>query len=257
MKKITLAEQKEIQLKMLQEIDAFCREHSIKYSLAFGTLLGAVRHHGYIPWDDDVDLLMPLPDMIRFKNEFVSDSLKYCDADTEKHFEFPFSRIANVMTYNKRGIIAKSYGICIDLYPVISVPKLEEERKSFFSQAELLVQKRLSYLKWNARAIRYFPVYSIPGFDRFVKRYRDFMLNEELYGKTGVYYIVAGPLSHQKQDTYYIDLFEELIELDFEGFKFLSTAHFDTYLSQSYGDYMQLPPEDQRNPYHGGNYYWK
>ena len=73
----------------------------------------------------------------------------------------------------------------------------------------------------------------------------------------GVYYIVAGPLSHQKQDTYFIDLFDELVELDFEGIKFLSTAHYDTYLSQSYGDYMQLPPEDQRHPYHGGNYYWK
>ena len=56
-KPITLEERKKIQLVMLDEIDSFCREHDIRYSLAFGTLIGAIRHKGYIPWDDDVDLI--------------------------------------------------------------------------------------------------------------------------------------------------------------------------------------------------------
>ena len=67
---ITLDERKQIQLEMLIEIDKFCREHNIKYMLAYGTLIGAVRHKGYIPWDDDVDISMPLEDILRFKNEF-------------------------------------------------------------------------------------------------------------------------------------------------------------------------------------------
>ena len=66
-KQISLEEKKSIQLEMLKEIDAFCRNNNIKYSLAFGTLIGAVRHKGFIPWDDDVDIMMPLPDMLRFR----------------------------------------------------------------------------------------------------------------------------------------------------------------------------------------------
>ena len=70
---ITLEQRKQIQLEMLSEIDTFCRTHGIRYMIAFGTLLGAVRHKGYIPWDDDVDISMPIDDMLRFKNEFKSD----------------------------------------------------------------------------------------------------------------------------------------------------------------------------------------
>lgn len=75
MKEITLEERKQIQLRMLIEIDAFCRKHNIRYSLAYGTLIGAIRHKGFIPWDDDVDIMMPLPDMLRFKELFKSETM--------------------------------------------------------------------------------------------------------------------------------------------------------------------------------------
>ena len=65
-KPISIEERKVVQLEMLKEINSFCKANNIRYSLAFGTLLGAVRHKGFIPWDDDVDIMMPLPDMLRF-----------------------------------------------------------------------------------------------------------------------------------------------------------------------------------------------
>lgn len=257
MKRITLAEQKEIQLRMLQEIDAFCREHGIKYSLAFGTLLGAIRHHGYIPWDDDMDLLMPYPDMLRFKDLFHSETLEYVDADTDKKHPFSFSRITHVNTINKCGKVLTTYGVNIDLYPFISIPKDITEKKQFFEQAEKLDKKKERFQKWNDRIVRHLPVNNLPNYNNVVKRYRDFILKTIPYGSTGMYYIVAGPLNHQEQDSYDIDLFEKLIEVDFENQKFLATAHYDVYLTHSYGNYMQLPPEDKRHPYHGANYYWK
>ena len=130
-KPITLEERKKIQLGMLDEIDSFCREHDIRYSLAFGTLIGAIRHKGYIPWDDDVDLIMPLPDMLRFKKEFKSDKLAYVDLDTVPHYEYHFSRICYLPTYSKTGVLEKSYGVNIDLYPVVGMPDTEDEIQRF------------------------------------------------------------------------------------------------------------------------------
>ena len=80
---ISFEEKKRIQLEMLDEIDAFCRANNIRYSIAFGTLLGAVRHKGFIPWDDDVDIMMPLPDLMRFKQMFKSNTIDYLDVDIE------------------------------------------------------------------------------------------------------------------------------------------------------------------------------
>ena len=135
-RRVTDKEVKQIQLEMLDEIDAFCRQNNIRYSLAFGTLLGAVRHKGYIPWDDDVDIIMPLPDMLRFKKIFQSDKLQYCDIDTTLHYEYHFSRICYKQTFSKRGWASKSYGINIDLYPVVGLPSSIEEVDAFFKSIE-------------------------------------------------------------------------------------------------------------------------
>lgn len=256
-KSITLEEQKYVQFEMLKEIDTFCRANDIRYSLAFGTLLGAIRHKGFIPWDDDVDIMMPLPEMLRFKQLFHSEKMKYCDVDTEKHYEYGFSRIANVNTINIKGMIVNSYGICIDLYPLVAIPHGIDEREHFFKKVNQLYKHRAFMMKWNSRAIRYLPIKSLPYFDRVMKRYRDFILFTCKYGSTHMYYIVAGPLSLRDKMTYDYDLFEEQIEVEFEGHCFCAIKEYDKYLTMRYGDYMQLPPEEQRHPYHGGHYYWK
>ncbi len=256
-KPISLEEKKSIQLEMLKEIDAFCRNNNIKYSLAFGTLIGAVRHKGFIPWDDDVDIMMPLPDMLRFKELFHSDTMKYCDVDTESYYEFGFSRIAHIKTYNKIGVIAETYGICIDLYPMVSIPNDEVGIDSFFQKASVLYNRRMRMIDWRQLVVRYLPIKTIPGFQKTMKEYRDYILNISEYGKTNKYYIVAGPLSIRERTTYDFDLFEELIEVDFAGYTFSGIKQYDYYLTKMYGDYMTPPPEDQRHPYHGGHYYWK
>lgn len=254
---ITPEEKKNIQLEMLKVIDAFCRENNIKYSLAFGTLLGAIRHKGFIPWDDDVDIMMPLPDMIRFKQLFHSERIKYLDVDTEKNYEFGFSRICDLSTYKKGSLRGDSYGICIDLYPLVSIPNEMSENDSFFRKAQVLQARRLKYMKWNRYIVKRLPIDTIPGFHKAVKAFRDHLLNIDNYGKTGMYYIVAGPLNLREKMSYDFDLFDGIVDVDFENHKFCSISHYDEFLSMRYGNYMQLPPEDQRNPYHGGKYYWK
>ena len=254
---ITLDERKIIQLEMLKEVDTFCRANNIRYSLAYGTLLGAIRHKGFIPWDDDVDIMMPLPDMLKFKKKFHSDNLKYCDVDTEKHYDLAISRIAYKPTYRQLGLIFQSYGVSIDLYPIVSIPSDKSKQEKYFSTLIKLHRRRKFVKKWHSFFIKYLPLTSIPIYDFIQKQYRNYILGTSEYGSTGKYYIVAGPPEQIEIDTYNFDLFERLIDVVFEGCLFRAVKCYDEHLTKNYGNYMQLPPEENRHPYHIGKYYWK
>lgn len=256
-KKITLEERKKIQLEMLLEIDSFCRSHNIKYMLAFGTLLGAVRHKGFIPWDDDVDICMPLEDMVRFKNEFKSDTLKYSDVDTEPHFEFDFPRITYTPTYSKSGICCRSYGINIDVYPIIEVSSSMVHNRKIIRKIRPVYNLRRKMIRLRDIMIRLLPISTIIGFKYVIRKYRDMTFNLLAYKNGGRFHCSAGPLDQFELHTFNFNPVEDLIEVDFEGYKFLAPAKYHEFLTHRYGDYMQLPPEDQRHPYHGGEYYWK
>lgn len=255
-KPITLEERKLVQLEMLKEIDLFCRSNNIRYSLAFGTLLGAIRHNGFIPWDDDVDIMMPLPDMIRFKELFHSETMKYLDINTYRYFEYGFSRITNTKTYRQYGII-RSYGISIDLYPLVSIPENEEKADDYFRKAQHLEEVCDFYKKWRSRMVNFLPLHTIPFYHYSVKKTTKHLRFTTEYGKTNKYYIIAGPIAMRKKMTYYNDIFDDLVDVVFEGNRFWAISKYDMFLTMRYGDYMTPPPIEQRHPYHGGNYYWK
>lgn len=254
---ISIEEQKRIQLEMLVEIDAFCRTHNIKYMLAFGTLLGAVRHKGYIPWDDDVDISMPLEDMLRFKKEFKSEKLEYLEADSDKYFFYAFSRIAHKHTYSKCGCICKSMGVNIDLYPTIEISNSKSDNQDKVKKLFRLYRFRDYVAKWRGRAIRYLPILNIPFTQLIARKYKKQMIEMLSTSHGGAFHCVAGPLEKFESHTFDFNPFEQMIELDFEGYKFMAPAKYHQYLSHHYGDYMQLPPENQRQPYHCEEYYWK
>lgn len=251
---ITLEDRRQIQLEMLDEIDEFCRVHNLRYSLAFGTLLGAIRHKGYIPWDDDVDIIMPLPDMVQFKEIFKSEKLKYCDIDTEPYYEYNFSRICYLPTYSIKGIIVKSYGVSIDLYPVIGLPKTVDEINAFFSLEDKMCKKRRFMITWRNRLIRRIPIKTLPGFSRLMRKYTEFVNYSYPYDNSN-YKLHAGRTVWD--NVFDFDVFSEMIEVDFEGHRYMAPAEYHKYLSHCYGDYMKLPPEDKRHPYHGFVCYWK
>lgn len=253
---VTEEERKTILLDMLKEIDTVCKTNNLKYSLAFGTLLGAIRHKGFIPWDDDLDIMMPLEDMRKLKDVLRSENIRYCDVDTEPYYEFDFSRIAHNATYSNRGRFTKGYGISIDLYPVIRIPREEQERDNFFFEAEKIQKRRLSFIKWNGKIVRNTPFHSIPGFKRAVRALRDYLLKERGYDD-GLYYIVAAPFSRRDKDTYDFDLFREIKNVEFEGNKYAAISDYDYFLKHIYGDYMTPPPLDQQQPYHFGTFFWK
>ena len=256
-KAISIDEVKQIQLTMLKEIDAFCRKNEIRYSLAFGTLLGAVRHNGYIPWDDDVDISMPLEDMIRFKSIFKSETLEYVDADVDSNYSFAFSRIAYKPTYSQDGLIVKSYGICIDLYPLIEVSSDLSTMNTLFSNGLRIEHIHEFIWKWNARIIKYLPIRSIPFKRLSVLKLRDYYFNKIQIKGGGRFYFLAGPMEIWEKHSVLFNPFDEMQDGKFESLDLKIPARYDEILTIRYGDYLQLPPEDQRHPYHCANYYWK
>lgn len=258
--KLTLNDRKTLQLEMLKEVDAFCRANNIKYALSCGTLIGAVRHHGFIPWDDDVDITMHYADILRFRELFNSENIKYCDLDTEKNYSSVFSRLASKKTYNKIGC-HKSYGVCIDLYPIVECVTDKQMIECLIDKGNRLLKKRLAYMKWNSRILRYTPFSTIPRFKKVMRDYYDFMIDEVQTVGGGNYYQIGGPIAGAECNFFHnmwsFDPLEKLDEVEFENLRLLIPSRYDEFLKTRYGNYMQLPPEKDRHTNHGNDYYWE
>ncbi len=252
MKTLTFNERRQSQFDILKVVDSFCRKNNIKYSLAYGTLIGAIRHNGFIPWDDDIDIMMTYENLIKFKKLFKVEGYKYLDVDTHKNYEYAFPRICNTSTFSKVGCLAKAYGVCIDVYPIIGLPN-NEEIQPFFEVCNIKLKHRLSFLKWRGRVFKYLNI-DILYFSNIIRFFRDYLFRYADSQSEKVLIYGGGIKAHNVFDKSDI---EEYIEKDFEGYKFYIIKKYDKILTQIYGDYMQLPPEDQRHPYHGGKYYWK
>ncbi len=252
-KKLSIAESREIQLNMLKEFDSFCRSKGLRYSLAYGTLLGAIRHKGFIPWDDDMDIIMPQPDLEVLKKELKSDTIKYLDIDTYPLYDFSFPRICDPSTYNQIGRV-KSYGLNFDLYPVVGCSNEKDEIEAFLNKGTKKRNRLLQFQRIRNGLSRRFPIKTIPFFGSLVRSVRDYACSYP-YSYSNVYYHHGGPFKWY--EIFFFDVFDPLIEVEFEGSKFLATGRYDDYLTQIYGDYMTPPPEDKRVFYHGGHYYKK
>lgn len=118
------------ELDLLKEVDRICKKHDIPYFLAFGTALGAVRHKGFIPWDDDVDVLMKYPDYLRFQEVCKTElppHLFYQDWQTDPAYYLPWAKIRNSRTTSLVPEMADypiNWGVCVDIFPLF--PMKEE-----------------------------------------------------------------------------------------------------------------------------------
>lgn len=254
--RISFDEKRQIQLQMLDEFDAFCRNHNLRYSLAYGTLIGAIRHQGFIPWDDDVDIIMPLPDFLLFKQDFSSHKIKICDVDSEDYYDFPFPRLAFRESYEQTGIITKEYGVSIDLYLLMGISDDDNTVKLFFTKANRILRRRLFLKQIRRKIIKVLPVKSIPFYSQTMREYKDLILNQAVdYSSAKRFYSISGLPDFSNVFNY--DLFKDTTDALFEGRRLRVVSDYNRFLTDQYGNYMELPPEEERHPYHGGVFYWK
>ena len=262
MRELTLKELQEISLDILKDVHQFCVKNNIKYSLAYGTLIGAIRHKGFIPWDDDVDIIMPRPDYERFCSTFASIKYHVSSFETDSDCRMTFGRVFDDNQTFVRSFVPwhlKEHGAWIDVFPVDAAEdnfeqfseriariypifrKLQRNRKgilhfsfsfSLKTQFRLLIKKVVFLNGWL-----------VPNMMKMVikeaKKYE--------FGSTKHWGLIAFN-SYGIKDYHEDELFDEVVDVEFEHHNFKALRGYDEYLRQIYGDYMQLPPEENRKP---------
>lgn len=146
------------------------------------------------------------------------------------------------------------HGVDIDLYIIHGLPHEDNAISRYFKIINKVCSIRLFLLRVRNGIGRRFPIKSIPFCSLICRKYRDMSFSNSYEGtKKYIFHSDRMDWAH----TYDYDLFEDLIDLPFEAHVYRAISCYEKYLTQRYGDYMQLPPEDERHPYHGGQYYWK
>ena len=252
MEQINNAEIHKYLLDILKNIDEFCRVEGIRYSLAYGTLIGAVRHKGFIPWDDDIDLLMPRPDFERFTKEFKDESGRYaCLFQTEGEegtFQHIFAKVHDSWTVIE-GQKNCRYGLFVDIFPVDGKPDdtetqmWMERRLSHYAHRLTLCGSRFNPFNFHQPLFASIEAH-LKGPKHFIKAAQELMFKYP-YGSCKK----AGAVSMTRNGTREVfdrELFEHYTTLEFEGCRFQAFEDWQCFLVQQYGDYMQLPPEKDR-----------
>lgn len=274
MKEMTIKEVQQVSLEILKDVHDFCVKNNIKYSLCGGTLIGAIRHNGFIPWDDDLDIVMPRPDYDRFIRSYKSEK-GYKLFSPEVECGSPVSiRLTKVCemekTYMDNGAFIWTNvetGIGIDVIPAEGAPDTEEEAREQISGLT-----RYSHLASIYRT-RFSPFREISKYIgvnrkiRFVlKKLLGVFFDESIIGKFIRYqkrfdyedssYFIAG-FTYGIGEWQSKEIFDSFVLHKFEDSEFYVSSKYDQYLKSLFGDYMRIPPKEKRIPHYFFKYYWK
>jgi len=270
LKKISDNELKKIQFGILTELDAVCRKIGIRYSLCGGSLLGAVRHKAFIPWDDDIDIIMPRPDydaLISYCKE-EETAFRMISHETEEEYGYLFAKATarNTLIYDENcGSDKLEMGVYVDIFPVDALGNSPEEAQKAFSatrfKRELLVARNWNrFFRSKTHGIIYEP-FRLAFFilSRFFSKKSLISSIEKAYtkkfGTTEYCASICG--SYRSKEILPTSVYTDYITLEFEGREFMAIKNYDTYLSAIYGDYMTLPPKEKQVSHHSFTAYYK
>lgn len=241
-------------LDILKVFDLFCRENGLRYSLYSGTLLGAVRHGGFIPWDDDIDVCMSRADYDKFlalweKNHPEGYVLQI--KENSIYFDQSFSKIRKDHTtflQDAREIGNHHTGIFLDIFPIDRIPNGFKRKKFVFDCMlyQLLTREFLpSKSSFPVRFFAFLVLKTVPKRKR--KDFRNKILKKiTRYDDCIEFETVSISCMEAIKHSFSSDMLEKYIEILFENEKFMCFANWDDNLRRMYGDYKVLPPEEER-----------
>lgn len=243
-------------LDMLIELDRICRAHDIKYGIDGGTLLGAVRHKGFIPWDDDLDVVMTRSEYNHFARvapqELDSEKYFFQDYHTDKGYRWGYARIrrknSEFVRMGQEHLKMRT-GIFLDIFPRDNVPDgfFAERLNAFycFFWRKVLYSEVGKVKEENPLTRLLYRVLNlIPSDTAHKSLEQTAMRNNKKQTKLSRCYAFAIP--RQGLYGYKSEWFTEFAQVEFEGRLFPCAKDYKGYLTCDYGDYMQLPPSEKR-----------
>lgn len=238
-------------LQLLCEFDRICRKHEIKYMLFAGSAIGAARHQGFIPWDDDIDVAMLRSEYERFlavAPKELDRKTYYLQGEFSAHWPMFFSKLRANNTACIERYVPKDplvhQGVYIDIFPVDNLSKYCGIRKLQFAASKVVIAKSLDrrgYLtdsKKKKLFMAFCKILPMKPMLRFAQKRKN--TDSE---KVHSFFAAA---SKYGKNIFPRNWFTDLTEMEFEGKRFPVSKQYDQMLKRIYGDYMRIPPEEER-----------
>ena len=244
---------KQKELELLRLFLKVCGELGLRHYVIGGTLLGAVRHKGFIPWDDDIDVSLPREDYDRFVVQAQAYLPDWCflqNYHTDPEFPYIFSKLRDSRTTYIETSLKNcriNHGIYIDVFPIDYVP---EENRARFDRQNFLLKIRANY------GLNVKPSFKVQVLQRLTllrwPRLQDALEQREMLfrsvGQSGLMANLCGAWG--KREIVPASYFGDGVELPFESVSVMGPSDYDAYLKNVYGDYMQLPPPEKQVGHH-------
>lgn len=258
---------------MLHYLDKVCRDNGIEYSLAGGTLLGAVRHGGFIPWDDDIDVILTRPNydnlmQVLMKKESTEFDLLYYKktATFISYARLIHSKTFAVSKHNKSNLLS---GVWLDIFPIDSLPddlversKQQKEIKKYSKYLRASIKGGLNYASFPtvkgflAKIVLFLP-WHIKYYGKHMELSRKIEQIMTKYNKQNVKEAGFIDSIYFAKEHFPARIFDEYEDTQFENLTVRKLVNHDAYLTQLFSNYMQLPPEEDRVGHEVYNWYWK
>ena len=253
-------------LGIYREFASICQKHSLRYYAAFGTTLGAVRHKGFIPWDDDFDVMMPRPDyekLIEIAPKELSSGLVFLSWKTNKNYHHVFNKIKStdkslLSSVQKASGLSLSEGLYIDIFPIDGTPS-SYLGKQFYWIKRLCLRSAGLFINLKSKHVfkwKYIPLYCLGSITRLfyprAKSSNDMNIEIEKWSSSFPYSNNNESVYCQADKKFFLPVgaLGKPVMMDFEKTKVPLPTKYKEILTLLYGDYMTPPPIEQRVPKH-------